>query len=294
MKQITLDKLASNSIILEGIKKTYGIINKTTALNGVTLESKGGECIALVGPNGAGKSTLLKIVAGIIHKFEGKRKIVGKIGYCPENPVNFEFLRADENLKYYTRIKGNFNESMELLNDLNLDSGKKLAYMFSKGMKRKLDIARSLSMGSEIILMDEPFDGLDAKAAFDLITIINNLKKLHKIIIISSHDLYRVEDVASKIFFLKDGLIIDTLQLNENSTLYVEFQGNSEFIEKSLTKFGAKIVEHSENKIYFENSKHIVVQEIIKSIIMEGFPITGFGSEPLENRYRRLFNEQIN
>ncbi|MHB8361902.1 MAG: ATP-binding cassette domain-containing protein, partial [Thermoplasmataceae archaeon] len=263
------------------------------ALRDITFEAHGGQCVALIGPNGAGKSTVLKAIAGIVRNFEGTIKIEGKVGYCPESSINFEFLTADENINYYTYISGINDSDQNFLKLMNLNSGKQVASSFSKGMKRKLDIARSLSIGSDIILLDEPFDGIDPTTAFEIINIIKNLKKLNKIVIVSSHDLDRIDDIADDIFFMNAGKIIESFKISENDIYFIEFEGDDDDINKLFLSMKLEILTKSGNKILFKKNQNIKIFDILKNIISENIEITSFGKEPLDSRYRRLFDEPI-
>lgn len=280
---------SSPDIRVESLNKTYGIRRKIRALNGVTFAVDHGTCTAFVGPNGAGKTTLLKIVAGIIGRYQGRISVNGRISLSPETSVNFPFMDATENVQYFSRIAGNRVTPQAILEEVNLVPKGQLAYSFSKGMKRKLDIARALSLGTEIILMDEPFDGLDPGASRDLSQAINSLKKRGITFLISSHDLLRLNDIADRVVFLNHGKVVGRREMSSGSRLVVKIGGDLSPAIGVIREIGCKIISTEHDEIHFEPDTSLEGWDILGRLINKGIKVTRLSEETLDSDYRRIF-----
>jgi len=236
---------STNEISVENIVKTYGLRNKIVAIDNVTFSVKSGTCTSLVGPNGAGKTTLLKVVSGLTSRYQGKVSVNGRVSLSPEVSVNFPFMDAVENILYFSKVVDRNIDPTNILKEVNLVPREQQAYSYSKGMKRKLDIARALSLGAKSILMDEPFDGLDPGASDELVNIINSLKKEGITFLISSHDLHRLTDISDNVVFLKKGRVGGIRDLRVRNRLIVNFAENSNLAVDLLEKMGC-IITNSE------------------------------------------------
>ncbi|ACB83946.1 ABC transporter ATP-binding protein [Natranaerobius thermophilus] len=180
----------------------------------------GGQIVGLVGPNGAGKSTLLKIIAGFLEVTQGSVNIYkaddpyskSSVSYMPERPDLFPVLNVWEHFKFMG-IAYNISDweirAKSLIERFSLyDKETAFAGELSKGMKQKLMLSLSLLREPEIILLDEPFSGLDPHSTYQLRELISQLKSDNRIIFVSSHslnDLYRLSD---KILIINRGQLI--------------------------------------------------------------------------------------
>ena len=217
-------------IEIKNVSKKYG--NKV-ALNNVSLKVEDGEIFAFIGHNGAGKTTLIKAITGI-HEFdEGEILINGKsivdnpieckkeIAYMPDNPELYENMKAIDFINFIcdmyevdqeTREK-NIKKYAELFEiDKNLND---LISSFSHGMKQKVVLIASLAHNPKILIMDEPFVGLDPKAVFDMKKIMNEMVKEGKTVFFSTHILDVAEKLCSKVAIIKNGKIIKTGSMKE-------------------------------------------------------------------------------
>ena len=217
-------------IEIKNVTKKYG--NKI-ALKNISFEVEDGEIFAFIGHNGAGKTTLIKSVVGI-HRFdEGDIIINGKsikespieckkqMAYVPDNPELYEQMKAidfinficdmyevpqnirEKNIKKYAKlfeIENNLNDTIE---------------SFSHGMKQKIALIAALSHDPKILIMDEPFVGLDPKAVFDVKIIMNEMIKEGKIIFFSTHILDVAEKLCSRVAIIKEGKLIKVGKMNE-------------------------------------------------------------------------------
>jgi ABC-2 type transport system ATP-binding protein len=205
---------------VEGISKTYGNRFTTRNLNALDQASfrlGRREICGLVGPNGAGKSTLIKIIMGIERGNGGSVKLSAgdgrpDFGYVPERPTFFEDLSAYYNLLYFARLYNIKDPEQTAKNGLDLfglgDRADDFVGDFSKGMKQRLAIARSIMHHPRVLLMDEPFSGLDPTAMIDIRRSLKTLKDQDISILLSSHELYEIDQVCDSIIFIKSGKII--------------------------------------------------------------------------------------
>ncbi|SHH22883.1 ABC-2 type transport system ATP-binding protein [Anaerosphaera aminiphila DSM 21120] len=212
--------------------KTNSVSKKhsnSTAVDSVDMSVYKGDIYGLVGKNGAGKTTLFKILLGLTNATSGNVSLFGnsseknntisrkKIGSFI-GPVFFPYLTAKENLKYYSKIKGvsNSKEIPKLLELVGLKDVKKPFSAFSLGMKQRLGLANALIGNPELIILDEPVNGLDPEGIVEIRKII---KKLHEengiTFIISSHILNELEMVATTFGFLNEGKLVKEINQNE-------------------------------------------------------------------------------
>lgn len=278
------------SIQIENLTKKYKITHKFEALKGCSLLIEKPGIYAIVGPNGAGKTTLLKIIAGILKKTEGVVNIKGGTFYVPETPASYDNLSA---LEHFELVKRSMKSSdvirspEEALNLVDLPEKKKVSD-YSKGMKRRLNIGMSLMAMREIMLLDEPFEGLDPSISEE---IGNDLKKLDdgsRIIILSSHDLARVEDISDTIIFLKSGSVKLKTETRLASSMEIKIS-NSKGVTNFLDQIGVDYhIKNDEIAIYATKEN---AQEILKKLIMQGISINEMRAPSLLETYRKAMGE---
>ena len=195
------------------------------ALDGVSFEFEDGEIFGIIGHNGAGKTTLLKIISGLIAPTSGelfindidvvKNPVALKenLGYLPEESRLYETMTAENYLAFFGEIYGLSPQeirvrSNQLFAALSLEpEGKKLGE-FSKGMKRKTAIARSLIHEPNFLVYDEATSGLDPMSSRFIADYLRTLKKEGKTIVLSAHNLYQVEAICDKVMILKRGKMV--------------------------------------------------------------------------------------
>ena len=211
--------------------KTDNLVKRytdVTAVNGVSLEIPEGEVFGLLGPNGAGKTTTFNMVAGLIKPQFGrvyadntelsgmpmhKRSLLG-IGYLTQEPSIFRLLTVENNLKAVLETiysdKYMVNEKCdELLGKLGIAHiRKQKAILLSGGEKRRLEIARSLIREPGIMLLDEPFVGIDPIAVADIQHIIHNFKKEGMGILITDHNVRETLQVIDRAYIMYEGKIL--------------------------------------------------------------------------------------
>ncbi len=188
----------------------------------------------LLGPNGAGKSTFLKMITGMMEPTSGEilldgkvlvRKDLGKIGSLIENAPIYENLSASENLKVRTLIYGlpdkRINEVLEIVNLTN--TGKKRTGSFSMGMKQRLGIAMALLNNPKFLILDEPTNGLDPIGINDLRELIRTFPRQGITVIISSHNLSEIQQIADHIGIIVNGKLLYQEELSQSENLEALF-----------------------------------------------------------------------
>jgi heme exporter protein A len=182
-----------------------------------------GEFVALLGPNGAGKTTFLRILATLSRPSLGSVKVAGhslpnesaqvraKLGVVSHMPLLYPDLTAEENLEFYARMYGiiDFGPRItEVLQMVGLEHRRKdLVRTFSRGMQQRLAIGRAVIHDPEVMLFDEPYTGLDQDASEMLDDVLKSVAAKGRTVVMTSHDLARAEDLATRFDILSRGVI---------------------------------------------------------------------------------------
>ena len=197
-------------IVARGLEKRFGPV---PALRGLDLEVRAGSTLAVIGPNGAGKSTLLRLLSGLTRPSGGvlrvgrsdgdRRSRRGQVGLIAHASFLYPTLTARENLLLAARLYGVANPAERadaLLEEQELTGvAERRAGGFSRGMSQRLSIARGLVHDPEIILLDEPFTGLDARAASILAERQGAHPAAHRTVVLVTHHLERAAELAEEI-----------------------------------------------------------------------------------------------
>jgi fluoroquinolone transport system ATP-binding protein len=267
------------------------------AVDGVTFSIQPGEIFGFLGPSGAGKSTTQKILIGLLKDYQGQLSVFGKdlkswksdyyelIGVSFETPNHFLKLTALENLTYFAALYSRPTRSpQELLDMVGLgEDGKMLVGQYSKGMKNRLNVARSLLHDPELLFMDEPTSGLDPVNARRILEIIQLQKEAGKTVFLTTHNMAVADELCDRVAFIVNGKIslIDApreLKLRHGERkVRVEYQqdGRMEWQEFPLESLG-------ENETFIELLRSRQVQTIhtqeatLEEIFIQ---VTGHGLE---------------
>lgn len=205
---------------IDGLTKGYG---GPLVLRGLTFSLARGEGLVLLGPNGAGKSTLLRILAGIHHPGGGTIRIDGerasfrdgavrrKVGFVSHETFLYEPLTAIENLRFFARLYGIRDEERihEALRAVGLFRfASRPVSSFSRGMAQRLTLARAQIHRPPLLLLDEPFTGLDPVAASDLEGRLRTFLAENGAFVMATHDLAHVSGVGTRLLVLRAGQIV--------------------------------------------------------------------------------------
>lgn len=204
-------------LTIENLNKRFGPVH---AVKNVSLEIKKGNVYGILGPNGSGKSTTLGIVLNVVNKTSGEYRWFGgamethealkKVGAIIERPNFYPYMTAQENLELVCKIKGTPNtkviEKLEVVGLLDRKDSK--FRTFSLGMKQRLAIASALLNDPEILILDEPTNGLDPQGIRQIRDIIKTIASQGTTILLASHLLDEVEKVCSHVLVLRKGEIL--------------------------------------------------------------------------------------
>ena len=211
-------------IEIKNVSKTYN--GKKKVLKNISFKIEGGEIFAFIGHNGAGKTTMIKCIMGILDFEEGNILVDNKsikeepleckriMAYVPDNPDLYENMKAidfinficdmyevPENIRRKNTTK--YAKMFEIEDKLNDDISS-----FSHGMKQKVALIAALSHNPKVLIMDEPFVGLDPKAVYDMKEIMRDMTKNGKTIFFSTHILDVAEKLCDRVAIIKDGTIV--------------------------------------------------------------------------------------
>ncbi len=208
-------------IQVKRLVKRFGL---KTVLQGLDFEVQPGEFVALLGPNGAGKTTFLRILASLSRPAMGEVRIVDYrlpqqaaavrriLGVVSHLPLLYGDLTAEENLRFYGRIYGVQrleHRVQEVLELIGLASRRRdLVRTFSRGMQQRLAIGRAVLHDPEVMLFDEPHTGLDQDACQMLDNVLREVAARGRTVVMTSHDLARAADLASRFDVLSRGRIV--------------------------------------------------------------------------------------
>lgn len=254
-----ITEMTNWAVDLIDVRKTYG--KSIEALRGVNIQVGRGEIFGLLGPNGAGKTTLVKIMMTVVrpsHAFGtilgrplGHRGKLASTGYLPESPRFPPYLTGLQLLEYYAalarvpraRRKANAKDLLDLLG-LPQWGGKRID-KYSKGMLQRLGIAQALMNDPELLVLDEPTDGLDPVGRRDVRELLLELKGKGTTVFLNSHLLSELEMVCDRVAILVDGLVArqGTLsELTEHTIEYrITFDGDVNPIGDKLRGIGASV-----------------------------------------------------
>jgi ABC-2 type transport system ATP-binding protein len=225
-----------NIIEIENLTKDYEVgfwkKKKVRALDGLTLKVEGGQIFGFLGGNGAGKTTTIKILMSLIFPTEGQAKILGedisnvkmhaRIGYCPENPYFYDYLKASELMNYFGELFGfdaarRRQKTGELLTKVGLEEKdwNKQLRKFSKGMLQRVGLAQALINEPEVVFLDEPMSGLDPIGRREIRELIAGLREKGTTVFMSTHILSDIEALCDNVAILRQGKLAATGKLDE-------------------------------------------------------------------------------
>lgn len=280
----------------------------------VSMHLKKGEIYGFLGPNGAGKTTVMKMLLNLWKPTSGSIEIFGeiltpksyevlkRIGMIIEFPTFYEHLTGYENLSLHCEYMGYYQHGSieEALEMLQLsDAAKKPVRAYSLGMKERLGIARAILCRPELLILDEPTNGLDPAGMKQIRDLLKMLCVEYRItILISSHILSEIESIADTIGIIHHGQMrkeISMKEIEEMTLAYIEVSvSNTKKAAYTLSEIlgltNFKIWEDGKIRIYDEQ---ISTQELSKALALQDVPVTALGqkSETLEDYFLKLTQE---
>ena len=268
---------------INNLDKKFG---KVHAVKNASFEINKGNVYGILGPNGSGKSTTLGIILNVVNKTSGSYKWFGgtmethdalkKVGAIIERPNFYPYMSAYENLKLVCKIKGaplhKIDEKLELVDLLERKDSKFRTY--SLGMKQRLAIASALLNDPEILILDEPTNGLDPQGIRQIRDIIRRIASLGTTILLASHLLDEVEKVCSHVVVLRRGVVlysgtVNGMIANEG---FFELQADNNTAVKNLLASHTSVdkIEESEDKLLVYLKDNLEACELNKSLSQNG------------------------
>jgi ABC-type multidrug transport system ATPase subunit len=226
-----------NDVILQTheLKKAFGTVR---AVDGISLSVARGQVYGFLGPNGSGKTTTIGMILGLLHPTSGSISLFGelvtpyhtralkRVGALMGAPALLPYMSARQNLELLSRLspKTQSTRIEEVLELVGLaGDAKRRAGQFSTGMKQRLGIAMSLLHEPELLILDEPTNGMDPAGMFDIRNLLSNLSDQGVTVFISSHLLHEIEQICDRVAVLKQGRMIAEGQvsdlIDENKTV---------------------------------------------------------------------------
>ena len=243
---------------VSGLKKSYGTVE---ALRGIDFSISSGAVVGFLGPNGAGKSTAIKILTGFLAADEGSARICGldveadslevkrRVGYLPENNPLYLDMRVVDYLDFAWRARGGEGSAKQALNRVVVQTG--LQEVFgrflgecSKGFRQRAGIAQALLHDPELLILDEPTNGLDPLQVVEIRKLILELGKT-KTVLLTTHVLPEVEALAEQVVLIHDGRKVADGPLNSikggdgSLEVHVGIRGTQEELKKLVEAVGA-------------------------------------------------------
>ena len=306
-------------ISVKNLIKNYRNIQ---ALKGVSFNINSGEVFGYIGPNGSGKTTTIRIVCGLVRPNSGSVEILGtdalrkfdkigcKIGVVMENNGLYPNLTAVENLEFFDRLFAD-NKSQrhvrieEALEMVELTDRKSyLIKTYSKGMQRRLSITRALLAQPKILILDEPFDGIDVESRHTLIKILKQwVQEPGRCIFMTSHNMADIESVCTSLAIIKEGEIIayDTINNlgNKNGITNIEVIFTELPDEKAINdilKNIQSIVGYNidGNTVFIKSKDFQIGSEVASRFLSSGFKFAEIKNkrESIEEFYLRIVKKQ--
>jgi heme exporter protein A len=213
------------------VRKLFKRFGPKTVLRGLDFSVEQGDFVALLGPNGAGKTTFLRILASLSRPSMGDVRVAGyqlpaqaagvrrRLGVVSHLPLLYGDLTAEENLKFFGRMYGVSNLDERISDVLELvglaHRRRDVVNTFSRGMQQRLAIGRSVMHDPDVMLFDEPHTGLDQDACAMLDTVLQEVAARGRTVVMTTHDLARSGDLASRFDILSRGVIAASVRRDE-------------------------------------------------------------------------------
>jgi len=285
-------------IVTRGLTKRYG---DRAALLDVDLEVGTGEVFGVLGPNGAGKTTLLRILVGLMRPSSGAATIAGmpagspqalsSVGMLIEAPAAYPYLSGRDNLRVFARHARVERAQVEAaLRAVELsDRADDRVSTYSLGMKQRLGVAIALLKEPEVLVLDEPTNGLDPAGIADMRALLRQLGREGRTVIVSSHVLSEIEQTCDRLAVLAGGRIVhnDTVSdLLERRPLRIDAEPREQAAEILARRLGAERVEIVADGVLVR-TEHEVVASLNRELVLAGIRVQSLSWD--ERSLERVF-----
>ncbi len=282
------------------LSKSYG---KNRGIIDVNLKVEEGEIFGFIGPNGAGKSTFIRTILNFIFPTSGSGSILGKdiekrsdeikkeIGYVPSEVKYYGNSYVREIIAYAKTFKDNIEDEKTkyLINELDIDVNKRMNEL-SLGNKKKIAVLQALMGNPKLLILDEPTSGLDPLIQKKLFDILIEHRKNGNTVFLSSHNLIEVENLCDRVAIIKEGQIVDTLELQDTLSSFgriIEVEGNIPV--SYIEEISKRILLKEENKFKFVYEGNI--DEFIKSMARYDLENIAIRKENIEDTFMKYYED---
>lgn len=288
---------------MEYILRTHDLgksFNGENVVSSINMNIKKGEIYGLLGPNGAGKTTVMKMILNLLKPSQGAIEVFNetltntsyelfkRMNAIIEYPIFYEKLTAKDNLDLHCEYMGYHNKqdiktALDLVNLKNIDN--KAVKNFSLGMKQRLGIARAIITKPELLILDEPVNGLDPVGIIEIRNLLEMLNKEYGItILISSHILAEIEQIADTIGVMNNGYLVEEVSMDsirENNAEYIEIEtGDAQkvvyIIDSELNIKNFKVLDTNKIRIYETGMSQ---NQIYKKLMENDISITSINTK---------------
>ncbi|ARW40948.1 MULTISPECIES: ABC transporter ATP-binding protein [Bacillus] len=299
------------ALILKNVSKT---INHTPIVQSISFDVRKGEIFGLLGPNGSGKTTIFRMIVQLIKITEGAISFKGRpdsdfeylmkhIGVIIEGPDMYPNMTALQNLKYFTKLRSaslRTDDLMNILIKVGLEqAARKKVKHFSLGMKQRLGLAYSLLHNPELLILDEPMNGLDPKGMKELRTILSDLAQQGVSILISSHLLSEMEEICDRVAYIKKGRILGIEEMKKRNDpaqkkLFTVMVNNPERAKEILEQEGILQVQQKDSRIIELEAEEDTIPYVIKSLAEKEILISRVSARTLslEEKYMMITDKE--
>ncbi len=286
------------------LRKAYATVQ---AVNGISLDVAQGEIFGLLGPNGAGKTTTIRIIMDILPADAGEVRVLGhpprevreRVGYLPEERGLYPNMRVLDLLVYLAQLKGRSaswarKQAMEYLDKVGLaDRRHAKVRELSRGMQQKVQFLAALIHDPDLLILDEPFQGLDPVNVQVVKDLMLELQARGKTIVLSTHQMNRVEALCSRIALINRGRLVLYGALDE---IKREYSPNIVLLRTPGPLPDMASVAHvtqRDGMYYLELHEDVSPQEVLKRLVIANVPVEAFevGRLPLEDIFVRVVKE---
>lgn len=284
-----------NELILKcvNLHKQFG---KKEILKGVSVEINSGDILGFIGPNGAGKTTTIKLILGLQSITKGNviingydieknfKKAIEKVGAIVENPDLYMYMSGYENLKLIKNLYKNVDENRikEVIKLVGLENriNDKVS-KYSLGMRQRLGIAQAILHKPNLLILDEPTNGLDPEGIKEMRELLKKLAEEDNMaIFISSHNLAELESLCNKVCIIKNGKIIETNNIADVKKSSIKecyiFETNNSNKVKEIVHKETEIIDNKSIKIYVDKDE---IPSIVKELVINDILIYGVREE---------------
>lgn len=292
---------------LKNLHKKFGAIH---AVNDLSFDIKKGNVYGILGPNGSGKSTTLGIILNVVNKTSGNfswydgnlttHQALKKVGAIIERPNFYPYMTAIQNLELVCKIKGvPFTKIEEKLKTVNLYERRNSKFStYSLGMKQRLAIASALLNDPEILILDEPTNGLDPQGIHEIRVLIKEIAQTGTTILLASHLLDEVEKVCSHVVVIREGIKLYSGTVDEmvasHGLFELKVDAGSEKLIELLTKFeGIASIKTEDDKLIATLNKPVSASEINSYLFQNGIVLSHLVKRKpsLEQQFLTLTNK---